>query len=260
MNIGFSFFCPVIDRPDLPLLIFLPGMDGTGLLLHKQVKGLQKFFNLRCLVIPPNDRSDWETLTNQVIFLIESEWRKLKRPEIYLCGESFGGCIALSVAINIPTLWKQLILVNPASSFSKCPWLSWGIHLTPWIPGFIYPYSNLALLPWLVSLERISPRERQALLIALKSVPGESVSWRMSLLQNFYVSREKLNHFTVPVLLIASGRDRLLPSVQECIYLSNQFPHAQLSVLPESGHACLLEQEVYLDKLISSCLPILAAT
>jgi pimeloyl-ACP methyl ester carboxylesterase len=250
MKTGFNFFCPTIDQPHLPLLIFLPGMDGTGQLFEQQVKGLEKYFNIRCLSIPKSDRSDWEILTKTVTNLIEAEWEKLKQPEIYLCGESFGGCLALLVGIRIAKILKQLILINPASSFSRCPWLSWGIHLTPRIPSFLYPYSNLALLPWLASLERITQNNRQALLNAMQSLPGEIVSWRLSLLDNFSLPIPQINSFIPPVLIIASKLDCILPSVEESIYLKNQFPNANLIVLPKSGHTCLLEEGVHLNKLL----------
>lgn len=250
MSKGFHFFSPVVDRPDLPLLFFLPGMDGTGKLLRKQVKELQRFFNLRCLSIPYNDRSDWETMTKTVINLIEIESQKLNYPDLYLCGESFGGCLALSVGVTIPNLLKRLILVNSASSFSKCPWLSWGIPLTSLIPSFVSAYSNLAFLPWLASVDRIAYSDRQALLAAIQSIPGDIVSWRLSLLRDFALLPEQLNSCTTSVLLIAAARDRLLPSVQESFYLKTQFPNAQLRILPNSGHACLLEQPVNLAQLL----------
>ncbi len=250
MSKGFRFFSPIIDRPDLPLLFFLPGMDGTGQLLRKQVQELQRFFNLRCLTIPQDDRSDWETMTQRVIRLIEVESRQLNNPDIYLCGESFGACLALLVGVTIPKVLKRLILVNSASSFPKCPWLSWGIPLTPLIPSFISAYSNLAFLPWLASVDQISPSDRQALLNAIQSIPGDIVSWRLSLLRDFALLPEQLNSCTTSVLLIAAARDRLLPSVQESLYLQQQLPHAQLRILPHSGHACLLEQPVNLAELL----------
>jgi pimeloyl-ACP methyl ester carboxylesterase len=249
---GFRFLTPITDRPHLPLLFFLPGMDGTGKLFYRQVSGLQRFFNLRCLSIPRNDRSDWITLTKTVITLIETEREKLHYPDVYLCGESFGACLALSVAVTIPNLFKKLILVNCASSFPKCPWLSWGIPLTTSLPDFIYPYSNLAFLPWLACLERITDSDRQALLAAIQSIPPDIIGWRLSLLRDFSLLPQQLTNYTRSVLLIAAARDRLLPSVQESLYLKNKLPNAKLLILPDSGHACLLEQPVNLAQLVNS--------
>src|SRR5512140_1223014 len=101
---------PVGTQPNLPLFIYLPGMDGTGELLHRQLQALSQAFDIRCLVIPKGDRSDWDTLADQVVGLIHEErcrtrfapWRS--RP-IYLCGESFGGCLALWIAQKDPSMF-----------------------------------------------------------------------------------------------------------------------------------------------------------
>ena len=44
-----------------------------------------------------------------------------------------------------------------------------------------------------------------------------------------------------PTLLIASGEDRLLPSLTEAVRLQSLLPSAQRVVLPDSGHTALLE-------------------
>ena len=51
---------------EMPLFIFLPGMDGTGELLYLQTEDLQHSFDLRCLVIPSSDTSSWEQLADGV--------------------------------------------------------------------------------------------------------------------------------------------------------------------------------------------------
>jgi len=67
------FLTPCQPRPEYPLFVFLPGMDGTGRLLHRQTPSLQKTFDIRCLAIPPDDLTDWDAMAKQVIALIEAE-------------------------------------------------------------------------------------------------------------------------------------------------------------------------------------------
>jgi hypothetical protein len=55
-----SWMIPPHPRPDYPLFIFLPGMDGSGQLYHRQIKHLAPYFDLRCLVISPQYLGDWE--------------------------------------------------------------------------------------------------------------------------------------------------------------------------------------------------------
>jgi len=49
-------------RRHLPLLVFLPGLDGSGLLIWSQLEELSPFYDVRCLAVPPADRSTYESL------------------------------------------------------------------------------------------------------------------------------------------------------------------------------------------------------
>ncbi|WP_026098270.1 alpha/beta fold hydrolase [Kamptonema formosum] len=254
VNSDFRFLTPKQPLPDLPLFVFLPGMDGTGELLRCQINsGLGRTFDLRCLAIPKDDLSGWDALANRVIELIRAELNagRHKRP-VYLCGESFGGCLALLVCLRSHKLIDRLILVNAASSFNQRPLLPWGSQFVSWFPAIIYPVSAVGLLPFLASLGRMKRRERQDLLQAMQSLPQATTCRRLSLLREFKVTDAQLRTVSQPVLVIASGADRLLPSVGEGQRLANCLPNAKIVVLPESGHACLLERDVDLYQILES--------
>ena len=154
------------------------------------------------------------------------------------------------MALTAPELMEKIILINPASSFNKRPFFKWGIELNQWVPNFIYKGSTLILLSFLGSLDRIKNRDSQALLNAMQSLPQEVVSWRLSLLRDFQIYPEILRQFEKPILLLASQEDKLLPSVEEGEELVNYFPNSRLTILPKSGHACLLETEVNLLEIL----------
>lgn len=61
-----NFLKPTDPRPDLPLFLFFPGMDGTGQLFTVQIPRLMDAFEIRCLTIPQTDQSDWETLVKKL--------------------------------------------------------------------------------------------------------------------------------------------------------------------------------------------------
>ncbi|MDJ0658832.1 MAG: alpha/beta hydrolase [Crocosphaera sp.] len=233
-----------------PLLIYFPGMDGTGKLFHRQGEKLKDFFSIRCLSIPSNDQSDWSTLVENTVTLIKKELESYPHSSVYLCGESFGGCLALKVALAIPELMEKIILINPASSFNKRPFLKLGVELNRWVPDFVYKGSTVILLSFLGSLDRMKNRDSQALLAAMQSLPQEVVSWRLSLLRDFEINPDNLRQFKKPILLLASQEDKLLPSVEEAKELVDCFPNSRLTILPKSGHACLLENDVNLLKIL----------
>lgn len=244
------FLTPKSLKPDYPLFVFLPGMDGTGQLLRSQTAGLEKGFDIRCLAIPPDDLTSWDILADQVIALVEAEVGKDPQRSVYLCGESFGGCLAIEVAIRAPKLFERVILVNPASSIGRRPWMYFGIPLTRIVPEPFYHFGSLIGLPVLANLERIAPSDRQALMDAVQMVPQKTAVWRLSLLKEFDVPDRQLRRINQPVLLLAGAADRLLPSLSEAEHLVKVLPNAEMVVLPHSGHACLLERDVNLYEII----------
>ncbi|MBG1261582.1 alpha/beta fold hydrolase [Nostoc commune] len=244
------FLTPKRVKPEYPLLVYLPGMDGTGQLLRSQTAGLEAGFDVRCLAIPRKDLNTWDVLAKSVLDLIHAELEKSSQRPVYLCGESFGGCLAMKVAIQTPQLFKRIILINPASSFRLRPWLSWVSQLTYLVPSELYDVGAVGLLPFLASLPRISRSDRHELLKTMRSVPPETVHWRLSLLREFDVDNKQLGRLSQPVLLIAGGSDRLLPSVTEVKRIANILPNNKIVVLPHCGHACLLEQDTNLYEIL----------
>jgi len=246
------FLTPERLQPDFPLFVFLPGMDGTGRLLRTQTAGLEPAFDVRCLAIPPDDLTNWQVLTETVVALIEAELQQAPDRPVYLCGESFGACLAMKVALYAPQLFDRIILVNPASSFRRKPIIAWGSQVTRWLPEFAYRLSSIALMPFLAYLGRVAEGDRQTFYDAVLSVPQKTSIWRLSLLGEFDVTDEQLPQLKQPVLLLASATDRLLPSLPEVQHLEKFLPHAQTVVLPYSGHACLLEADVNLYEIMKA--------
>ena len=238
-----------VNRED-PLFVYLPGMDGTGKLLQTQADDLVANFDLRCLSIRTDNLSSWQELARDTVKLIRLELERKSNQEVYLCGESFGGCLALKTALAAPDLISKLILVNPASSFNQLPILSWGADITGLLPSWIHRYSAMGLLPFLAQLNRINDCDRNRLIESMKSLPPQVISWRLSLLRDFKVLGEELRSLDIPTLIVAGAADALLPSVEEAEKLAHFLPRGQITVLPHSGHACLLETEINLYQIL----------
>jgi pimeloyl-ACP methyl ester carboxylesterase len=245
------FFSPVPSTPERPLFIFLPGMDGSGQLLRRQLKGLGRYFSIRCLSIPVDDATSWIELVKAIATLVRAELtRHQAHHPVYLCGESFGGCLALELVAIAPELFQRIILINPASAFANLPWMNAVSLLAPGLPSLLYSLSAAALVPLLISWDRVEPTDRQALFSAMQALSPKSAAWRLGLLQKFNPIALPLTQMTQPTLIIAGGQDKLLPSVSEAQRLVRLLPMAQMMVLPESGHACLLEKKVDLSKIL----------
>jgi pimeloyl-ACP methyl ester carboxylesterase len=62
---------------------------------------------------------------------------------------------------------------------------------------------------------------------------------RMRLVKDLDV-RDQLSKITAPVTVIASARDKVIPSVKEAQGMASHLPNARVIVLPEHGHSALV--------------------
>lgn len=236
--------------PHRPTLLYLPGMDGTGKLFYRQQGNLADHFNLLALALPPNVLPPtWTAIATQLHRRLAHQ--HLPYP-LYLCGESFGGCLALAYAAQFPDQIAKLILINPATGFDRRPWLQLGIPLNRWLPDVFQGLTTLTGLPFLAAIDRIQPGDRRQLLNAMRSLPPSVIADRLALLQNFSASGINWQQIQTPSLILASQGDRLLPSVEEAYRLQAHLTHAKVQILPHSGHACLLETELSLRQILAA--------
>ncbi len=243
-----SFLASRLNQPHLPLLVLFPGMDGTGQLFDRQLAGLVDRFDVRCLSIATNDLTGWSGLVDRAVSLILSELSKGQ--ELYFCGESFGACFSMQVAAQLGTKINRLVLINPASSFSRQPLLAAGSALSGLMPDALYSLSAMILVNFLIDGERVAPPERQSLIDAILSVHPQTAAWRLNLLNQFPINSIVPKLTDIPTLLIAGALDRLLPSSLEINILSQLLSDSKTLLLPNSGHACLLERDIYLANLL----------
>jgi pimeloyl-ACP methyl ester carboxylesterase len=235
-------------QPHLPLLIYFPGMDGTGVLFARQQEQLARHFDVCCLAISRCNLLGWDELVNGVLALIDRELAGGER-EIHLCGESFGACLAMMVATQLPQI-QQLISINPASSFAKLPLLAMGSFGVGIVPQPLYQLSARLLVSLLIEIDRVAQIDRQNLIRAMLSIDSQTVAWRLKLLREFQINLVLPDLVDVPTLLLAGERDRLLPSKLEVQTIQRQLPRSKTILLPYSGHACLLEKDINLAQII----------
>ncbi|XAR54707.1 Diacylglycerol O-acyltransferase [Bertholletia excelsa] len=259
------WFCPIECRQPLknsPVLLFLPGIDGLGLGLILHHKALGKVFEVRCLHIPIHDRTPFEGLVKFVEETIRLEHASSPDKPIYLVGDSFGGCVALSVAARNSTIDLVLILVNPATSFGRS-------LLQPLLPIFkAVPDEIYATIPCLLNfgigdptkipianLNNTFPEKKKleqlfdnltALLPHLSEfaniIPKESLSWKFGLLKSAVgFANSCLHAVKAEVLLLLSGKDNVLFSRDEALQLSSSLPNCKVRYFKNNGCALLLE-------------------
>ncbi|XP_075494510.1 phytyl ester synthase 1, chloroplastic-like [Primulina tabacum] len=270
------WFCPVESgRPleNSPLLLFLPGIDGLGMGLILHHKALGKVFEVRCMHVPVHDRTPYEGLVKFVENVIMEEHMKNTTRPIYLVGESFGGCLALSVAAHNPMIDLVLILVNPATSFNRS-------HLNPLLPileafpeelRHVVPYIFASVLGDPIKMAKVNKGESmfnfpikqiENFLYELRTllagastladiIPKKTLIWKLKLLKSAERhANSRLQAVKAEVLILASGKDSLLPSESEAQRLSNMIKNCRVRFFKDNGHVLLLEDGMNLLTVI----------
>ncbi|GBF99661.1 acyltransferase chloroplastic [Raphidocelis subcapitata] len=263
-----------VDASKLPVMFYLPGIDGTGLAAFKQFPRLMAAFDLRCLLVPSSDRSTFEELLDHVEGLVRAQVESdaSGRP-VYLMGESFGGLLALALGERLGPLVDRLVLVNPATSFIDSPWPQAG-PLLPQLPAELYRLLPFGLAPLLsdpVAMARHAVDESGTLigqasdlmyglldlvpqLSALQRVlPRDTLAWRLELLrQGCAYVEPRIASVRQRCLAVAGERDALIPSAEEVARLAKKMQRCRARVLPGRSHAVLQEAGVDLVQIMQS--------
>ncbi|KAI7745269.1 hypothetical protein M8C21_017331 [Ambrosia artemisiifolia] len=235
-----------------PLLLYLPGIGGSGYGLSLHHQRLGEMFDVWCLHIPASNRTPFPELVKMVESTVKSEnYQSPKRP-IYLVGQSFGACLALAVAARNPQIDLVLVLANSATSFD-------GSQMRPLIPvleamskeldaglGYIL---NLVPLPGMDST--VAPEISKFLMAISSDLPGlsevfsvETLVWKLRLLDSACsYTNSRLHAVKAQTLILSSGKDQLLPSKQEGERLHRLIPKSDIRTFDDSGHTLFMDQD-----------------
>ncbi|OIV95139.1 hypothetical protein TanjilG_21529 [Lupinus angustifolius] len=274
-----SWFSPNDCGPPLknsPNLLFLPGIDGTGLGLTLHHKALGKAFHVRCLHIPVQDRTPFEGLVKLVEEAVKLEHASSPKKPIYLVGDSIGGSLALAVAARNPIIDLVLILVNPATSFDRSQLqplfpilevlpdeLHAAIPLRSLILGDPVKLASVNIgnnLPPAKRFEQLSYNLNTLLpsLHELENIilPKDTLLWKLKLMKSAAsYANARLHSVKAEVLVLASGKDNMFPSADEAQRLVSSLQNCKFRNFKDSGHYLLLEDGVGLLSIIrGTCL------
>ncbi|KAL3652756.1 hypothetical protein CASFOL_002437 [Castilleja foliolosa] len=266
------WFCPIESGPPLnnsPVLLYLPGIDGLGLGLILHHKALGKVFEVQCMHIPVCDRTPYKKLVSFVENAVRAQHALFPNKPIYLLGDSFGGCLALSVAASNPMIDLVLVLVNPATSFnrSKLRTLRPILEALPENLNAVLPYIISATLGDPIKMANVinaknpstSPvkqieklvHELSSLITGIPNLSDildkKTLIWKLKLLES---ASSSYNSHLVPIehetLILASGKDNILPSKNEAQRLSKLLKNSKVRFFKDNGHNLLLEDEINL--------------
>ncbi|XP_010502630.1 PREDICTED: acyltransferase-like protein At3g26840, chloroplastic [Camelina sativa] len=257
-----------------PLLLFVPGIDGTGLGLIRHHKKLGEIFDIWCLHIPVSDRTPAKDLVKLIEKTVKSEHHRFPNRPIYLVGEYIGACLALDVAARNPDIDLSLILVNPAThvnNFISQP-LSGMLNVLPdgiptlledifsvkqghQLTGMLDALSNNFFGQQMGGVGGGMLRDILAVSTNLPTLgrmfSKDTLLWKLEMLKSAIAS---VNSHIYPVraetLILLSGRDQWLLNKEDIDRYSRTLLKCIVRKLDDNGQFPLLEDGVDLATII----------
>lgn len=232
-------------------LIYLPGLDGTGELFYRQIEDLTRAFSVVTYGLRTEGDFTYQDLTADICALIKTQ----NYDQVTLCGESFGGTLALQFALSHPKLVKQLIIINSFPYFRNRALLGFARVLFEFTPYEIVQASRRLMGYVGLLAEDLSPTDQVKFFELTHTLPKLALSRRLTLVRDFDV-RNRLAQIDIPTLFIASRKDQLQNSVLEAEFMASQMSNAQIRALDNMGHLPLLSEKFNLYELLVEALSL----
>lgn len=231
---------------DGPPLVLVPGMDGTGQLFYRQVPLLARRFRVATYRLR-DEAPGMDVLVEDLAGVV----RRItpQGAPAVVVGESFGGTVALSFALDRPELVSALVVVNSFPRFLPQLRLHLAIFALETVPWQVMPMVR-RLTAFRLHSRHTHRAEMRRFMELTAPTTREGYLARLRILTRYDV-RQRLGEIRTPVLFIASERDHLVPSVAQARAMAGRVPRATLRVLEGHGHICLIAPDVDLERILA---------
>jgi 3-oxoadipate enol-lactonase len=226
---------------DSSVLVYLPGLDGTGRLLHRQ-PALHAAYRVHCISYPQDAPNTYAQLAGLAARHLEAEG-----PGIVLA-ESFGGAVALTLALERPELVRRLVLVNTFAYFPRRFLIRLAAWLGPFLAAKPSPPATRRWRGYFFFDSTIPAPERQQWWELTSGVPMSAFGRRFRLIADLDL-RSQLSRITIPTLVLAAPNDRVVPP-RAGRDLAARLACARL-LEPPVGHAALIHPQVDIARLLA---------
>jgi pimeloyl-ACP methyl ester carboxylesterase len=219
--------------PGCPV-VYLPGIDGTGRLLYRQT-GLFARYAVRCVSYPQDDRHSYRDLVASGIQHLEATG-----PAVLLV-ESFGGAVALWIALERPDLVRRLVLINTFAYYPLRTYIEVLRQIGPWLPNVPAHPVTRRLRGLLFFGPGVPQSEQDEWWDRTADVPLRVYGHRIRLLAGIDL-RPRLSEIQIPTLVFAAPHDWIVPARAGRL-LAKRLPRAKLLTIP-TAHAALIHPRV----------------
>jgi len=228
-----------------PLAVLIPGLDGTGLLFYRQADRLSQRYRVRPWRFGPGSCFDYPDLVEEIGAEISEE----PPGSAVVVGESFGGTIAIQVALAFPDRLRRLVLVNTFPYYRGRARIVLARKLAPLLPLRGVRWIKNWVVERILVGEGILGEDLARYNECIRQVDPAAYCRRLELIRQVDL-RPRLKEIAVPTLIFASGRDKLVPSIREARAMAALIPDSRLHEFPLAGHGLLLTPGFHLSDYV----------
>ena len=224
-----------LDPNPKPLILLIPGLDGTGRFFDSQLDSLAASYRPLPWAFRARSKFDFPDLVREL-----GEAAAKEPPgSITVAGESFGGAIALHFVLSFPERVGRLVLINSFCYYPRRAGIRMGCRLSPMLRWYgIRNLKNL-LSERLLKIEGIPEEVRRHYRAVVRQVDPAAYRRRLELVRDVDL-RGRLSGISVPTLIFVSGKDKIVPSEASAADMAARIPNARVYRFPNAGHALLL--------------------
>ena len=231
-----------------PPVLYVPGIDASGELLLGTAASIENRFRLvrmRYLSedVEPRDSDPYTQLAASI-----ADATKHLEPAL-IVAESFGGAVALQLALDYPKRFVGLMIVNSFAHYSPRFKIGLSRLVTPLVPGAVFKQGRRFLAPKTL----FGDREDKEAVAAFQVIEGVRFDIgyrrRLRMVQKLDL-RPRLAEIEQPIALYAADNDVIVDSVNEMQQMANSLPNATFEVVEGGGHLVLpLSEEPWVERL-----------
>lgn len=221
--------------PEKPLILLIPGLDGTGRLYEPQLPPLRESYRVKpwCFDTPPGFAFP------DLVCELGGSTTGEPPGSVTVVGESFGGSVALQYALAFPERVRFLVLINTFSYYRWRTRIGLACITSPLLRAAGIRQIKDLLATRILRREGIDAAGLAHYREVIRQVDLVAYRRRLELVRDLDI-RSRLGEIRAPTLILASGRDKIVPSVIEGRYMASRIPNAELQEFPRAGHALLL--------------------
>jgi pimeloyl-ACP methyl ester carboxylesterase len=196
---------------------------------------LHERYALRCANYPQDDRHTYPDLVALGIKHLEEIG-----PGVILA-ESFGGAVALMVALERPDLVRRLVLVNTFAHYPRRFFIDLLGFIGPWLPNRPGHPATRPIRGYFFFNRGIPKSEQDEWWDRTADVPLRAYGHRFRLLAKLDL-RSRLSEVDIPALVFVAPNDWVVSSTAGYL-LARRLPRAKLLTV-RAGHAAMIDPRV----------------